>query len=345
MADKNYGNNLQLAELMKYISDNIKFPLMGAGGGFAPIGTVAYFDGTQAPVGWLLCNGGTHNITDYPELAAYFASHHGRSNYYGGNGTTTFGVPLQKGMPNNEDVNYNTSEHIVGVWTDGKPVYEKVVNFGAMPNNTTKSVNHGISNLDTVVDIKVVSARTDTKVRRFMTGNIGGSVDVYMNDTQIGAVTNADRRQLNNTFFILYYTKTTDSAVAAGHSADGKGVFCIKATVAGDPNGHVYSTEEHVVGRWINGKPLYEKTITGTTPSASGEVSTGLSGISEVFLKDAFIKNNAGYTTNISYFSDTSYNASACVKTDGTTIYFVLGAAEFKSRPFYVTIRYTKTTD
>lgn len=37
-------------------------------------------------------------------------------------------------------------------------------------------------------------------------------------------------------------------------------LYCIKAVVAGD----VYSTEERVVGTWIDGKPLYQKTYTGT---------------------------------------------------------------------------------
>lgn len=36
-------------------------------------------------------------------------------------------------------------------------------------------------------------------------------------------------------------------------------LYCIKAVVAGE----VYSTEEQVVGTWIDGKPVYQKTITG----------------------------------------------------------------------------------
>ena len=40
MAEKNYGDNSQLSEIIKYISDTIKFPVLGNGGGFAPIGTI-----------------------------------------------------------------------------------------------------------------------------------------------------------------------------------------------------------------------------------------------------------------------------------------------------------------
>lgn len=42
---------------------------------------------TNAPNGWLLCDGSVLLISDYPKLAAALGSK------YGGNGTTTFGLP------------------------------------------------------------------------------------------------------------------------------------------------------------------------------------------------------------------------------------------------------------
>ena len=33
-------------------------------------------------------------------------------------------------------------------WIDGKPIYRKVIDFGALPDTTTKSVLHGIENTD-----------------------------------------------------------------------------------------------------------------------------------------------------------------------------------------------------
>ena len=41
---------------------------------------------------------------------------------------------------------YSTTETLTNkVWIDGKPIYRKVVNFGALPNTTTKSVAHGVT--------------------------------------------------------------------------------------------------------------------------------------------------------------------------------------------------------
>ena len=45
---------------------------------------------------------------------------------------------------------YSTTERKIGKWIDGKDLFEKTVNFGAMAINTTKSVPHGVVNPDTI---------------------------------------------------------------------------------------------------------------------------------------------------------------------------------------------------
>ena len=49
--------------------------------------------------------------------------------------------------------NYSTSETIVGKWIDGKTLYRKVIDTGALPNATTKSVAHNISNVSRFVKL------------------------------------------------------------------------------------------------------------------------------------------------------------------------------------------------
>lgn len=51
--------------------------------------------------------------------------------------------------------NYSTTEKDTGfTWIDGSHIYKKTINFGALPNNTTKDVAHGISNLAEVIRIE-----------------------------------------------------------------------------------------------------------------------------------------------------------------------------------------------
>lgn len=63
-----------------------------------PVGTVISFMGTAAPKDYLICDGSTHNISDYPDLAAFFAAKFGTKNHFGGDGTTTFAVPDMRNL-------------------------------------------------------------------------------------------------------------------------------------------------------------------------------------------------------------------------------------------------------
>lgn len=56
-----------------------------------PVGAILPFGGPTAPAGYLLCNGGTQLIADYPGLAAVIGTN------YGGDGVTTFGIPDLRG--------------------------------------------------------------------------------------------------------------------------------------------------------------------------------------------------------------------------------------------------------
>lgn len=56
-----------------------------------PVGGVIMWPLDSLPSGWLWCRGGVYNIADYPALAALFGT------TYGGNGSTTFGVPDLRG--------------------------------------------------------------------------------------------------------------------------------------------------------------------------------------------------------------------------------------------------------
>ena len=108
-----------------------------------------------------------------------------------------------------------------------------------------------------------------------------------------------------------------------------------------------YSTDEQVVGTWINGKPLYQKTLTGTTLSASGDVPTGLTNIEDIFIVSGYIPDgiNNGYTVSYGYFGSVEDYLFVDLRQDASSLYFSLRGSRFQRRPFWVTVQYTKTTD
>lgn len=62
-----------------------------------PTGCIMIWSTTTPPDGWVLCDGTLYNIADHPKLANLFEDSLGMSNYYGGDGETTFSVPNLSG--------------------------------------------------------------------------------------------------------------------------------------------------------------------------------------------------------------------------------------------------------
>ena len=111
----------------------------------------------------------------------------------------------------NDKFNYSTSEQRIGTWIDGKPIYRKVIAFGSMPNNSLKSIAHGISNLWETIRLYGMAFRTDTK-RALTIPDPEPSAEITCNvtDTVIYITTHNDRSAFNDSFICIEYTKTTD---------------------------------------------------------------------------------------------------------------------------------------
>ena len=240
---------------------------------------------------------------------------------------------------------YSDEEREIGVWRDGKPLYQKTINFGSLPNHELKTVAHGIQNLDRIVNYSAVT-KNGTGTTYFPLSRANDNtqyiIDIYFSNTDINIVTYGDRTA-HSVYVTLQYTKTTDTA--------GSGTWTIQGGYA-----HHYSTSEKVIGTWIDGKPLYEKTVTfGNIPAGTNNytIQMGLSNVDNV------IENNGmGYdSANNSYFrlplviihlpySDLQ-KYSATIQTynkSADTVRIDTGS----ERPIaggYITIRYTKTTD
>ena len=288
--------------------------------GFTPVGTIISVMGKTAPNNYLACDGATYNIADYQELAAYFADQFGSTNYFGGDGTTTFAVPDLRGeflrgtgtnshanQGSGEDVGehqdsttvpvingaadvlryftdqsrldggsilfkdydsivnqseldylydfrpdatsragsvktvgytikptntsvlyciaykstcitvetidernvYSTDEKIIGQWLDGKPIYQKIVDCGALPNNSSKSVQHGITNLDKCVYYTGISIGPITCKMPYIPTSSSGIIALWITNTSVEIATNSDRSTYA-AYVTLQYTKTTD---------------------------------------------------------------------------------------------------------------------------------------
>ena len=106
---------------------------------------------------------------------------------------------------------YSTSEKMIGYWIDGKPLYRKVINFGGLPNATSKSVAHDILNLKRVVKMQgyAYSSQSGFDIPIPYTSN-GYLISLRCDNTYVVITPMTDQTSFNECYITLEYTKTTD---------------------------------------------------------------------------------------------------------------------------------------
>lgn len=205
-----------------------------------------------------------------------------------------------------QPVIYSIEEREIGVWTDGKPLYQKTVRITSFPNNQLISIPHNISSIDNVVYVAG-------------TAHIKTSVDVNNNFVNFPRIQDTDATanmavDVNNTnillkgrqsdfdylfdygYVTLQYTKTTDQAGAGTWTPDGA-------------YAHHYSTDEHIVGTY-EGETLYERNIDITLADSSDmqTFAPGTLGIGPIkVIIDSYFKNSGGQQLRMSRWYGNDY--------------------------------------
>lgn len=114
-----------------------------------------------------------------------------------------------------------------------------------------------------------------------------------------------------------------------------------------------YSLEEQVIGKWINGKPLYRKMVdTGTMPS-NGDKSFahGINNVEHIHVnigETMWIGNSHNFVKDTTYFSPIFTDSVTYIKrlyANTTIINIGTGSVDAKYFKLLVCVEYTKTTD
>ena len=260
-----------------------------------------------------------------------------RQSYTDANGEyTVYGLTYT--TQNIQPLIYSTEEREVGVWTDGKPLYQKSYTIASLPNATATEYSLGITDIETVVDLCCVAENSSVALPLFYNaGNDDNSkIQIHMSDKATGKViinTFRDNRSSMSGTVTIWYTKTTDTA--------GSGIW----TPSGVPAVH-YSEDEQVVGTWVDGKTLYQKTLHYTESSEIPNKSYSLTALDVEYIKlvNAEVKlgangSNDWYSSPVWY--DGSYNMNVTVTPAQMNVY----SRGWKFTEVYATVQYTKITD
>lgn len=114
-------------------------------------------------------------------------------------------------IPESSIVDYSTSEVDTGIkWTDGKTIYRKVVDVGALPNNASKNVASGLTGESIIRMWGNAKDGGDVALLPFPATNTSYTITVNYNESthNITIYTNTDMSAYSGVI-VLEYTKTT----------------------------------------------------------------------------------------------------------------------------------------
>ena len=112
-------------------------------------------------------------------------------------------------------LSYSTDEvKTGGKWIDGKPIYRKVVDFGALPNATIKGVSFDNINADTFVKIEGIAMSNNGSAVTIPFADTSAatqSIAIFINSSSVSINTGAtNRSDYTKCYITIEYTKTTD---------------------------------------------------------------------------------------------------------------------------------------
>ena len=227
---------------------------------------------------------------------------------------------------------YSENEREIGVWTDGKPLYQKTYHFNITSSGETITVAQNLNYIDTLVSMKGIMGNVTMMPqgsRGSCSEQIWGSLS---NDSLIVLVGSGGDVKTGASHITLQYTKTTDSTSPVEYAS---------------PND--YSTSEKIVGTWVDGKPIYQKTITGTATLPAMPSYSSIGTTSELIssdigdIIDVLITGKGTGAAYQGYQSPASYVAYVNV---GGNINVGQGIASGTTEIAYrITVQYTKSTD
>ena len=225
---------------------------------------------------------------------------------------------------------YTADERMIGSWM-GKPLYQRTFTFEnpvTVPNNSWYATGISIENCERIIDCKAYN----------LTGVFDAGCGYVSSQIQL-EITRYDGA-VNVHSFTIQYTKTTDATVNIG-------------------TGNDYSTDEQIIGTWIDSKPLYQKTVAMTVPTATSGTASAATKLDISSWNTENVISMKGFVPNVWPHSIISGYLTFMTTLDGfwINVYFDantkeivlqnhgVGSSDAGGKTAYITLYYTKTTD
>ena len=313
-----------------------------------PLGSIIAFSGDNIPDGFLLCDGSTLNKNEYLDLFNVIGYTYGGSDNefklpdlrdkfaQGANGN--LGESIEAGLPNitasarNSFVDYNLNPAL----RDLKGALKEGSSLPKTHYTEAKISSEGIYHADRslIIDASKGETKTDGTLKTADEHHVYGASDtVQPPAVAINYIIKA------TDYKDVPYSALDDSATTTGNvwsAAKGKEI----------DNKNNYSTEETVIGKWIDGKPIYRKvgfvdSNVAIPASMSGTVKLSWFNTNKITTVDKIIEFKSGQEGQsfISCWRSCKINSTGVSVSNG-------GGDEYGfSDSTMIIIEYTKTTD
>lgn len=113
--------------------------------------------------------------------------------------------------------------------------------------------------------------------------------------------------------------------------------------------GSIYSTNEVVIGRWIDGKPIYRKVVStiGLTGSTKKSIAYNIDNLDKIWIENGFAINALRIVTvpMVGYNGNVSDKVDVWIEKQENVVKLYSNGGWGTDWTFYIILNYTKITD
>ena len=225
---------------------------------------------------------------------------------------------------------YSEQEREIGVYVDGKPLYQKT--FVSIPQSQNYNIDVSGLNIDKLVSRQGTITRDvgggsyqqkDIEYRTESATYNAYGFGVELRDTNLSIdLYSYSYAQITEIRITIQYTKTTDTP--------GSGTWTPTGQFA-----HVYSTTEHIVGKWIDGSDVYE-----CTWDFGSDISCLANTWTTTSISNTGINRIIGYNATS---SSGTYRGNLQINCDNTGVGYIQISSTDNISVRYLTLSYTKS--